>query len=117
MNGFGMASGAGRRDFLKGAAWMGVVAAAAGASPFKVFGASVSGAPMQGVGLGRKLEKVRVAVIGVGRRGVGIHRNRRRLDLYVRAGHGASARRAPRQRPDGHAHARSRGAGGPRRRR
>ena len=75
MSRFDMASGAGRREFLKGAAWMGVVAAAAGASPFKVFGASVSGAPMQGVGLGRKLKKVRVAVIGVGRRGVSaLHR-------------------------------------------
>ena len=40
MSRFDMASGAGRRDFLKGAAWMG--AAAVAATPIRLFGAAAS---------------------------------------------------------------------------
>ena len=56
-----------RREFLKGTAWMGVAAMAAGCSsnPFKFFGPS--GAPMQGFAL-KPMKKVRVACVGVGSR-------------------------------------------------
>ena len=58
-----------RREFLKSAAWMSAVAMAAGCAnnPLKFFG--TTGAPMQGFAL-KPMKKVRVAVIGVGRRGV-----------------------------------------------
>ena len=58
-----------RREFLKSAAWMSAVAMAAGCAnnPLKLFG--TTGAPMQGFAL-KPMKKVRVAVIGVGRRGV-----------------------------------------------
>ena len=50
----------GRREFLKGAAWMGAAAMVAGCSsnPLKFFG--TRGAPMQGFAL-KPMEKVRVA--------------------------------------------------------
>ena len=59
-----------RREFLKGTAWMGAAAVAAGcmSDPLKVGG--VAGAPMQGAAL-KPMKKVRVAVIGVGSRGAG----------------------------------------------
>ena len=63
-----------RREFLKGTAWMGMAAMAAGCSsnPFKFFG--TCGAPMQGFAL-KPMKEVRVACIGVGSRGVGaVHR-------------------------------------------
>ena len=63
-----------RREFLKGTAWMGVAAMAAGCSsnPFKFFGPS--GAPMQGFAL-KPMKQVRVACVGVGSRGSGaVHR-------------------------------------------
>ena len=63
-----------RRDFLKGTAWMGLAAMAAGCSsnPLRFFGPS--GAPMQGFTL-RPKKKVRVACVGVGSRGAGaVHR-------------------------------------------
>ncbi len=63
-----------RREVLKGTAWMGVAAIAAGCSsnPLKFFGAC--GAPMQGFSL-PPMKKVRVACIGVGARGAGaVHR-------------------------------------------
>ena len=58
-----------RREFLKSAAWMSAVAMAAGCAnnSLKLFG--TTGAPMQGFAL-KPMKKVRVAVIGVGRRGV-----------------------------------------------
>ena len=57
-----------RREFLKGTAWMGAVAMAAGCAnnPLKLFG--TTGAPMQGFAL-KPMKKVRVACIGVGVRG------------------------------------------------
>ena len=63
-----------RRDFLKGTAWMGLAAMAAGCSsnPLRFFGPS--GAPMQGFALKPK-KLVRVACVGVGARGSGaVHR-------------------------------------------
>ena len=63
-----------RREFLKGTAWMGLAAMAAGCSsnPMRFFGPS--GAPMQGLAL-KPMKEVRVACIGVGARGVGaVHR-------------------------------------------
>ena len=63
-----------RREFLKGSAWMGVAAVAAGctSNPLKFFG--TTGAPMQGFAL-KPMEKVRVACVGVGARGAGaLHR-------------------------------------------
>ena len=66
--------GANRRDFLKGTAWMGFAALAAGCSsnPLKLFG--TCGAPMQGFAL-KPMKKVRVACVGVGARGAGaVHR-------------------------------------------
>ncbi len=63
-----------RREFLKGTAWMGVAAMAAGCSsnPLKLFG--TSGAPMQGFAL-KPMREVRVACVGVGARGAGaVHR-------------------------------------------
>ncbi len=63
-----------RREFLRGTAWMGMAAMAAGCSsnPFKFFG--TCGAPMQGFAL-KPMKEVRVACIGVGSRGVGaVHR-------------------------------------------
>ena len=63
-----------RREFLKGTAWMGVAAMAAGCSsnPFKFFGPC--GAPMQGFAL-KPMKQVRVACVGVGSRGSGaVHR-------------------------------------------
>ena len=61
-----------RRDFLKGTAWMGAAAMAAGcmSDPLKVCGGAAGGAPMQGATL-KPMKKVRVAVIGVGSRGAG----------------------------------------------
>ena len=63
-----------RRDFLKGAAWMGAVAMASGcmSDALKLNGAV--GAPMQGFAL-KPMKKVRVAVIGLGVRGAtAVHR-------------------------------------------
>ena len=63
-----------RREFLKGSAWMGVAAVAAGctSNPLKFFGPA--GAPMQGFAL-KPMKKVRVACVGVGARGAGaLHR-------------------------------------------
>ena len=63
-----------RRDFLRGAAWMGAVAFAADctSSDFKIAG--VSGAPMRGFAC-KPLPKVRVGIIGLGNRGSGaVHR-------------------------------------------
>ena len=63
-----------RREFLRGTAWMGIAAMAAGCSsnPLKFFG--TSGAPMQGFAL-RPMKRVRVACVGVGSRGTGaVHR-------------------------------------------
>ena len=53
-----------RREFLKGTAWMGAVAMAAGcaSNPLKIFG--TTGAPMQGFAL-KPMKKVRVACVGV----------------------------------------------------
>ena len=65
-----------RREFLKGTAWMGFTAMAAGCinNPLKT-GCAGIGAPMHGKTLGRKLDTVRVACIGVGARGIGaVHR-------------------------------------------
>ena len=58
-----------RREFLKSTAWMGIAAVAAGFAdnPLKLAGAT--GAPMQGFAL-KPIKKVRVAIIGVGRRGI-----------------------------------------------
>ena len=58
----------GRREFLRGTAWMGVAALAAGCAgnPFRMFG--TCGAPMQGRAL-KPMKKVRVACVGVGARG------------------------------------------------
>ena len=52
-----------RREFLKGTAWMGAVAMAAGCAnnPLKIFG--TAGAPMQGCAL-KPMKKVRVACVG-----------------------------------------------------
>ena len=64
----------GRREFLRGTAWMGAAAIAAGcsSSPFRMFG--TCGAPMQGFAL-KPMKKVRVACVGVGARGSGaVHR-------------------------------------------
>ena len=60
-----------RRDFLKGSAWMGAAAMAAGcmSDPLK-FCDGVCGAPMQGATL-KPMKEVRVAVIGLGSRGSG----------------------------------------------
>ena len=62
------ADGASRREFLKGSAWMGLAAMAAGCAnnPLKFFG--TEGAPMQGFAL-KPMKEVRVACIGVGTRG------------------------------------------------
>ena len=63
-----------RRDFLKGTAWMGAAALAAGcmSDGLKLTGAV--GAPMQGFAL-KPMKKVRVAVIGLGIRGAtAVHR-------------------------------------------
>ena len=63
-----------RRDFLKGSAWMGAAAMAAGCTtnPLKLFG--TCGAPMQGFAM-KPMKEVRVACVGVGARGAGaVHR-------------------------------------------
>ena len=59
-----------RREFLKGAAWMGVAAAAAGCIGSGRKLCDSSGAPMHGFRVA-PMKKVRVGVIGVGSRGVG----------------------------------------------
>ncbi len=58
----------GRREFLRGTAWMGAAALAAGCAgnPLRMFG--TCGAPMQGFAL-PPMKKVRVACVGVGSRG------------------------------------------------
>ena len=58
-----------RREFLKSAAWMSAVAMAAGCANHPLNLVGTPGAPMQGFAL-KPMKKVRVAVIGVGRRGV-----------------------------------------------
>ena len=59
-----------RREFLKGTAWMGVVAAAAGCQSSRgIFGGSV-GAPMHGFA-SSPLKRVRVGIVGMGSRGNG----------------------------------------------
>jgi hypothetical protein len=57
-----------RREFLRGTAWMGAAALAAGCTgnPLRMFG--TCGAPMQGFAL-PPMKKVRVACVGVGARG------------------------------------------------
>ena len=63
-----------RREFLKGTAWMGAMAFAAGcvSDGFKLVGPS--GAPMQGFAAA-PLRRVRVGIIGLGNRGKGaVHR-------------------------------------------
>ena len=63
-----------RRDFLKGTAWMGAAALAAGcmSDGLKLTGAV--GAPMQGFAL-KPMDRVRVAFVGVGVRGsAAVHR-------------------------------------------
>ena len=64
----------GRREFLRGTAWMGAAALMAGCAgrSLKMFGPC--GAPMQGRAL-KPMKKVRVACVGVGARGSGaVHR-------------------------------------------
>ena len=58
-----------RREFLKGTAWMGATAIAAGcmSDPLRIGG--TIGAPMQGFAL-KPMKKVRVAMVGVGVRGI-----------------------------------------------
>ena len=58
-----------RREFLKGTAWMGATAIAAGcmSDPLRIGG--TIGAPMQGLAL-KPMKKVRVAMVGVGVRGI-----------------------------------------------
>ena len=60
-------NGTDRREFLKGAVWMGLAAVAAGCTHERMFG--FSGAPMQGFAM-KPIKKVRVACIGVGKRGM-----------------------------------------------
>ena len=59
-----------RREFIKGGAWIGAAALAAGClnSKLKLFG--VNGAPMQGFAL-PPMNEVRVGIVGVGSRGTG----------------------------------------------
>ena len=66
--------GSSRRDFLKGTAWMGAMAFAAGCTS-RGFGLSgVEGAPMQGFRCA-PMSRVRVGIIGLGNRGGGaVHR-------------------------------------------
>lgn len=66
--------GSSRRDFLKGTAWMGAMAFAAGCTS-RGFGlSSVDGAPMQGFRCA-PMSRVRVGIIGLGNRGGGaVHR-------------------------------------------
>ena len=60
-----------RRDFLKGTAWMGLLAAASGCSTARggLFGGS-SGAPMHGFAA-KPMPRVRVGIVGMGSRGNG----------------------------------------------
>ena len=57
-----------RRDFLKGTAWMGAVAAAAGCMHEGVFAKTPVGAPMQGKRF-EPMARIRVGMIGLGDRG------------------------------------------------
>ena len=59
-----------RREFLKGTAWMGIAAAAAGCLGAGDKLCSSSGAPMHGFRVA-PMKKVRVGIIGVGSRGIG----------------------------------------------
>ena len=63
-----------RRDFLKGMAWMGAAAMAAGCNTGRV--ATGLGAPMQAFAA-PPLKKVRVGVVGLGQRGPADQRRRR----------------------------------------
>ena len=57
---------AGRREFLKGTAWMGLAAVAAGCQFDKIgFG---GGAPMAGF-VAPKLKRIRIGFVGIGSRG------------------------------------------------
>ena len=58
-----------RREFLKGTAWMGAAAIAAGCTNVRLFG-GVDGAPMQGFACA-PMKKVRVGIVGLGARGAG----------------------------------------------
>ena len=60
-------NGTDRREFLKGTVWMGLAAVAAGCTHERMLG--FSGAPMQGFAM-KPIKKVRVACIGVGKRGM-----------------------------------------------
>ena len=61
-----------RREFLKGSAWMGTMALAAGCSAMRFCG--TCGAPMQDFAT-RPLRRVRVGIVGLGNRGRGaVHR-------------------------------------------
>ena len=63
-----------RREFLKGTAWMGAVAFAAGCTPSRFSLCGASGAPMQTFAA-PPLRRIRVGVIGLGNRGKGaVHR-------------------------------------------
>ena len=58
-----------RREFIKGTAWMGVAAAAAGCLVDKsIYGTSPNGAPMQGFRV-KPLKRIRLGVVGCGKRG------------------------------------------------
>ena len=58
-----------RREFLKGSAWFGAAAFAAGCADFRMFGGT-DGAPMQGFAV-PAMKRVRVGIVGLGARGKG----------------------------------------------
>ena len=58
-----------RREFLKGTAWMGAAAFAAGCvSDSSIFGNVPNGAPMQGFAV-KPLKRIRLGIVGLGQRG------------------------------------------------